>query len=146
MDESRKQLLQHPTDVINGFQVRPGYYNFNGAFEIPGGVGVNFTVHSFQATSCTLALFHNREDEPYALIPFPEDYRIGNTYSMIVYDLNISEFEYAYQFDGPFDPKKGLIFDKRKFILDPYARAVAGQRLWGEKQDEGFFYKASSPQ
>lgn len=47
MDESRKQLLQHPTDVINGFQVRPGYYNFNGAFEIPGGVGVNFTVHSF---------------------------------------------------------------------------------------------------
>ena len=26
MDESRKQLLQHPTDVINGFQVRPGYY------------------------------------------------------------------------------------------------------------------------
>ena len=55
MDESRKQLLQHPTDVINGFQVRPGYYNFNGAFEIPGGVGVNFTVHSIQATSCTLA-------------------------------------------------------------------------------------------
>lgn len=142
MDESRKQLLQHPTDVINGFQVRPGYYNFNGAFEIPGGVGVNFTVHSFQATACTLVLFHNREDEPYALIPFPEDYRIGNTYSMIVYDLNISELEYAYQFDGPFDPKKGLIFDKRKFILDPYARAVAGQRLWGEKQDEGFFYKA----
>ncbi len=142
MDESRKQLLQHPTDVINGFQVRPGYYTFNGAFEIPGGVGVNFTVHSFQATACTLVLFHNREDEPYALIPFPEDYCIGNTYSMIVYDLNISELEYAYQFDGPFDPKKGLIFDKRKFILDPYARAVAGQRLWGEKQDEGFFYKA----
>ena len=77
MDESRKQLLQHPTDVINGFQVRPGYYNFNGAFEIPGGVGVNFTVHSFQATACTLVLFRNREDEPYALIPFPEDYRIG---------------------------------------------------------------------
>ena len=25
---------------------------------------------------------------------------------------------------------------------NPYARAVAGQRLWGEKQDEGFFYKA----
>ena len=142
MDESRKQLLQHPTDVINGFQVRPGYYNFNGAFERPGGVGVNFTVHSVQATACTLVLFRNREDEPYALIPFPEDYRIGNTYSMIVYDLNISELEYAYQFDGPFDPKKGLIFDKRKFILDPYARAVAGQRLWGEKQDEGFFYKA----
>lgn len=132
--------MKQPTGMVNGFQVRPGYYEYNGAFEVAG--GVNFTVHSFEATSCTLVLFHNRENEPYAKIPFPDSYRIGNTYAMIVYDLDISEFEYAYQFDGPFDPTRGLIFNKDKYILDPYAKAVAGQRIWGEKQDEGFFYKA----
>lgn len=42
---------------------------------------------------------------------------------MIVFDLDIEEFEYAYRLDGPYDEKKGLRFDKNKILLDPYARA-----------------------
>ena len=50
---------------------------------------------------------------------------------MIVYGLNIEDFEYAYRVDGPYNPEKGLLFDKTKVLLDPYAKAVAGQRIWG---------------
>ena len=129
-----------PTDMINGFAVRPGLYLSNGASMVDG--GVNFTIHSYGATACTLCLFHRTEKEPYAVIPFPESYRIGNTYSMIVYGLEPTEFEYAYQFDGEYDPQKGLLFDKNNYILDPYAKAVVGQSEWGRKSGKDPFYKA----
>ena len=130
-----------PTDMINGFAVRPGLYLSNGASMVDG--GVNFTIHSYGATACTLCLFHRTEKEPYAVIPFPESYRIGNTYSMIVYGLEPTEFEYAYQFDGEYDEKKGLRFDKNNYILDPYARVVADQHRWCERTSmKNTLYKA----
>ena len=118
-----------PYDKISGFDVRPGFYEINGATAIPS--GVNFTIFSNQATYCELLLYKREADEPYAVLPFPEKYRIGNVWSMIVFDLDIEEFEYAYRFDGPYDPKRGLLFDKNNVVLDPYARAVTGQSKWG---------------
>lgn len=129
-----------PIDEINGFKVRPGLYEQNGATAIPS--GVNFTVPTNSGTSVELLLFRNREDEPYAVIPFPETYRIGNVYSMIVFDLNIEEFEYAYRVDGPYDKEKGLIFDKNRILLDMYAKSVTGQSEWGKKRSSKSFYKA----
>lgn len=129
-----------PLDEIAGFGVRPGYFHINGATEVAD--GVNFTIHSHNATYCELCLFHRTEDEPYAILPFPEHYRIGNVYSMIVFGLDIEEFEYAYRVDGPYNEKKGLLFDKDRFLLDPYAKAVTGQSVWGKKQAEDSFYKA----
>lgn len=87
-----------PMDVIAGFEVRPGMYELNGAVAIP--VGVNFTIHSCGATSCELLLFRRMEDEPYAVLKFPEHYRVGDVYSMIVFGLHITEFEYAYRLDA----------------------------------------------
>ncbi|MGP1613370.1 MAG: glycogen debranching protein, partial [Catonella sp.] len=129
-----------PIDEINGFKVRPGLYEQNGATAIPS--GVNFTVPTNGGTSVELLLFKNREDEPYAVIPFPKTYRIGNVYSMIVFDLNIEEFEYAYRVDGPYDKEKGLIFDKNRILLDMYAKSVTGQSEWGKKKSSKSFYKA----
>ena len=57
---------------------------------------------------------------------------------MIVYGLNIEEFEYAYRVDGPYRPEKGLLFDKNNILLDPYAKAVAGQRTWGIRWDHNY--------
>ena len=37
--------------------------------------------------------------------------------------------------------KKGLIFDKTKYLLDIYAKAVTGQGTWGSKPESGFQYK-----
>jgi len=121
---------------IEGFPVRPGMFDVNGATALPG--GVNFTVHTHDGTSVELLLFHKKEDEPYAVLPFPETYRIGDVYSMIVFGLNIEEFEYAYRVDGPNEPKKGLMFQKTEVLLDPYARAVAGQRIWGEQPSHSY--------
>ncbi len=127
-----------PMDIINGFEVRPGMYEINGATAIP--CGVNFTVYSYGATSCELLLYKRMEQEPYAVIPFPESYKIGKVYSMIVFGLNICDFEYAYRVDGPYDPGRGLLFNKENVLLDIYAKAVTGQSVWGIPQNN--FYKA----
>ena len=129
-----------PMDEIAGFEVRPGLYELNGAVAIP--VGVNFTIHSLGATTCELLLFRRMEDEPYAILKFPDHYRVGNVYSMIVFGLHITDFEYAYRLDGPYEPSKGLLFDKNNILLDIYAKAVTGQSVWGTKNKSGSFYKA----
>ncbi|MGE4549476.1 MAG: glycogen-debranching protein [Intestinibacillus sp.] len=130
-----------PLDRIAGFEVRPGFYEMYGATAIPG--GVNFTVQSRGATSCELLLFHDAADEePYAVLRFPELYKIGHVYSMIVFGLRIADFVYAYRLDGPYAPEKGLLFDKTRYLLDPYARAIAGQYPWGAQQKPGDSYRA----
>ena len=129
-----------PLEQIHGFQVRPGFYEINGATAFPN--GVNFTVITHSGTACELVLFHRQQSVPYAVIPFPEKYRIGSVYSMFIFGLKINEFEYAYRIDGPDQPEKGFLFDKTRYLLDPYARAVTGQSSWGQKLSPGNFYKA----
>ena len=137
----QKFISNHPYESvlmaeISGFPVRPGIYDLNGATPLQN--GVNFTIHTCGGTSCELLLFHRAQEEPFAVIPFPEAYKIGDVYSMIVYGLNIEEFEYAYRVDGPYRPEKGLLFDKNNILLDPYAKAVAGQRTWGIRWDHNY--------
>lgn len=126
------QFAVNPLGEVSGFPVRPGLFDVNGAMALP--IGVNFTVHTHRGSACELLLFRRGEEEPYAVLPFPEEYKIGDVYSMIVFGLNMEEFEYAYRVDGPYNLEKGLLFDKNHILLDPYAKAVAGQRIWGEKK------------
>lgn len=66
-----------------------GIYDLNGATPLQN--GVNFTIHTCGGTSCELLLFHRAQEEPFAVLPFPEAYKIGDVYSMIVYGLNIDD-------------------------------------------------------
>lgn len=125
-----------PMGIINGFPVRSGMFDVNGAMALPN--GVNFTIHTHDGTYCELLLFHKEQEEPFAVLPFPEEYKIGDVYSMIVFGLDIEEFEYAYRIDGPYCLEKGMLFDRNAILLDPYARAVAGQRVWGEKKLDAY--------
>lgn len=131
-----------PLDVVEGFKIRPGFFRMYGACEASN--GVSFTINSHGATRCTLLLFKPQASKPYARIPFPDSYSIGDTYSMLVYDIKPDEFEYAFSFDGPYEPAKGLLFNEENVLLDPYSRAVTGQRKWGEKPEGGkdFEYRA----
>lgn len=131
-----------PLDVVEGFKIRPGFFRMYGACVASN--GVSFTINSHGATRCTLLLFKPQASKPYARIPFPDSYRIGDTYSMLVFDIKPDEFEYAFSFDGPYEPAKGLLFNEEKVLLDPYSRAVTGQRKWGEKPEGGkdFEYRA----
>lgn len=131
-----------PLDAVEGFKIRPGFFRMYGACVASN--GVSFTINSHGATRCTLLLFKPQAPKPYARIPFPDSYRIGDTYSMLVFDIKPDEFEYAFSFDGPYEPAKGLLFNEENVLLDPYSRAVTGQRKWGEKPEGGkdFEYRA----
>jgi isoamylase len=121
----------YPTHEQSGYKFRRGRPLPFGATTVPN--GVNFSICSSAATACSLALFHKGEQEPFAEIPFPEEFRLGDVYSMIVFDLDYENLEYAFRIDGPWDPIVGHRFDKTKFLCDPYARVIAGRDVWLSK-------------
>ena len=123
-----------PTHKIGSLEYRVGRVFPFGAAIIDG--GVNFSVFSKTATGCTLVLFHHGHREPFAEIPFPEEFRIGNVYTMMVFGINVETTEYGYRFDGPYCPEKGLRFEPERVLLDPYAKSVSGRSVWGREPDE----------
>jgi len=126
-------INQSPTKRIGDLEYGPGHVLPLGATLMFD--GVNFSVFSKEATSCTLVLYHHGQKVPFQEIPFPDSFRIGHVYSMMVYGLNIETIEYGYRFDGPYDPKKGLRFDKNRVLLDPFARSISGRSVWGIEPD-----------
>ncbi|MEG1292138.1 MAG: glycogen debranching protein GlgX, partial [Lachnospiraceae bacterium] len=127
------RIDSYPTHELNGIKFRIGKALPFGATIVPG--GVNFSIYSKHATACELLLFHKREREPYAVIPLPQEFRIGDVYSIIVFDIDYVEVEYGYQMDGKFEPDSGYWFNKEKILLDPYAKSVSGRAVWGEEPD-----------
>jgi isoamylase len=123
----------YPTREYQGFKLRAGRQLPFGASAVPG--GVNFSVYSAHATACTLVLFEKGAQEPLVEIPFPDEFRIGNVFAMIVFGLDYENTEYGYRMDGPWDPADGYRFDKDKILMDPYAKAIAGRDVWGKTPD-----------
>src|SRR5437588_13042268 len=92
----------HPTHTYGEFKLRPGKPFPFGATLVPG--GVNFSIYSSVATSCTLVLFEKHEPQPFAEIPVPNEFRIGDVFTMTVFDLDYENIEYGFRMDGPYDP------------------------------------------
>ena len=124
-----ERIDAYPTHHYEGYDLRPGHPIPFGASLVAG--GINFSVFSSAATACTLVLFGKGEEAPKAEIPFPNEFRIGNTWSMTVFGLDLETTEYGYRMDGPWDPQSGHRFDKTKILLDPYAHAIGGRDVWG---------------
>jgi isoamylase len=122
-----------PTHAHAGYRLRAGRALPFGATFVPG--GVNFAISSRYATACSLVLFRKGEREPMAEIPFPDEFRIGNVFTMIVFDLDFENVEYAYRMEGPFDPAAGHRFDPTALLLDPYAKAIGGRDVWRQAPD-----------
>lgn len=122
-----------PMKIIGDFKIGPGIPLLNGAFAFPG--CVNFSVSSSKAYSCELILYKSGAHEPFAILPFPEEYRIGTIFSMLVFDLNPDEIEYGFRVDGIYHFPSGYVFDRTKILLDPYAKMVSGRNVWGKKPD-----------
>jgi isoamylase len=131
----------YPTHHQQGYDLRAGRVFPFGATVVPG--GVNFSVCSSAATSCVLVLFQKGEHEPLVEIPFPDEFRIGNTWAMTVFGLEIETTEYGYRMDGPWAPERGQRFDASHVLLDPYARAIGGRAVWGKvpNWDDGFQHR-----
>jgi isoamylase len=105
-----------PTDNVGGFDVRPGNFLLNGATTVSG--GVNFTIHSVYAVECTLLLFRPYAKIPYARLRFPDSYKIGNTYSMLVFGLDMRLILSMHiPLTVRMNPKKALFLIKRNTFL-----------------------------
>lgn len=135
-----KLIDTFPTNTIKGLAYRVGRVFPFGASLCEDGA-VNFSIFSKEATSCTLVLFHHGQEKPFVEIPFPDEFRIGNVYTMLIYGIDIETTEYGYRFDGPYNPAKGQLFDKSKVLLDPYAKSVSGRSIWGVKPDSKTQFK-----
>lgn len=128
----------HPTHTYEGYKLRCGKAFPFGANLVPG--GINFSIFSSYATSCTLVLFEKQAKEPLVEIPFPEEFRIGNVYCMTVFDLDYENLEYGYRMDGPNNFQEGHWFDKSKIVMDPYAKVIGGRDVWGVIPDWNDIY------
>ncbi len=89
--------------------------------------GVQFVVFSRSATGMRLLLYDRVEDlEPSEVIKFQrETDRWGDIWSIFVPEMGAGQL-YHFQAEGPHDPGRGMRFDSRARLIDPYARALAG--------------------
>ena len=95
--------------------------------------GVNFSVFSRYATSCTLVLFKPEARDPYVEIPLdPLANRTGQVWHVFVEGLDAG-VQYGYRFDMQPNPDPRFHrFDPSKVLLDPYGLALSNGGSWGE--------------
>jgi len=99
------------------------------------GNGVNFALFSEHATGVELCLFEDREaTEENVRIPITE--RTDQVWHVFLPDVRPGQL-YGFRVSGPYDPEHGLRFNSSKLLLDPYAKAIAGEVNWS---DEMFGY------
>ena len=120
-----------PTDTLEGFRTRPGKPLPFGVSHVPG--GLNFSIYTSAGTACTLVLFSRESNTCLTEIKIPDHYRIGDVYSIIIYDLDDEDIEYGFRIDGPNAPQDGYRFDPEKILMDPYAKVISGRDRWGEE-------------
>ncbi len=89
--------------------------------------GVNFCLYARGATAVELLLFDTPEaPQPQKTIRLdPHKNRTFHYWHVFVVGLSAGQ-TYAYRVDGPYEPSKGLRFNRNKVLLDPYARSVVG--------------------
>ena len=90
--------------------------------------GVQFVVFSRHATGMRVLLYNRvRDREPAEIIELdPESDRWGDMWSVFVPGIGAGQL-YHFQADGPFEPQLGHRFDSRARLIDPYAKALAGE-------------------
>ena len=125
-------LLGRSFDPVSMFD-RPPSLRFN--YPLPYGAilqddGVQFVVFSRSAKAMRVLLYNHVDDrEPYEIIDFDPDLnRWGDIWSVFVPGMTAGQL-YHLQADGPFLPDRGYRFDSRARLIDPYAKALAGDFL-----------------
>ncbi|PYJ54200.1 MAG: glycogen debranching enzyme GlgX [Verrucomicrobia bacterium] len=99
------------------------------------GNGVNFALFSEAATSVDLCLFDNIEArQENVRIPVTE--HTDQVWHVFLPDARPGQL-YGFRVSGPYEPERGLRFNSSKLLLDPYAKAIAGEVNWA---DEMFGY------
>src|SRR5207302_854642 len=92
------------------------------------GNGVNFAIFSENATSVDLCLFDNI-DAAQENIRIPMTEHTDQVWHVFLPDVRPGQL-YGYRVYGPYDPERGMRFNSSKLLIDPYAKAIAGQVNW----------------
>ncbi len=92
--------------------------------------GVQFVVFSRSATAMRVLLYDNVDDrDPSEMVRYnPDTDRWGDVWSIFIPGLAPGQL-YHFQADGPYEPELGQRFDGSARLIDPYARALAGNFL-----------------
>jgi isoamylase len=99
------------------------------------GNGVNFALFSEHAAGVELCLFDSiQASKENVRIPVKE--HTEQVWHVFLPDVRPGQL-YGFRASGPYDPKRGLRFNSSKLLLDPYAKAIAGEVSWA---DEMFGY------
>lgn len=91
------------------------------------GQGTNFALFSERAERVELCLFGDDGEETRVDLDEVDAY-VWHGYLPSVQPGQL----YGYRVHGPYDPANGKRFNPSKLLLDPYAKAVAGQVEWGQ--------------
>ncbi|PKI90736.1 glycogen debranching enzyme GlgX [Actinomycetales bacterium SN12] len=91
------------------------------------GQGTNFALFSEHAERVELCLFDDDGEETRVDLVEVDAY-VWHGYLPSVQPGQL----YGYRVHGPYDPPNGKRFNPSKLLLDPYAKAVAGQVDWGQ--------------
>lgn len=105
------------------------------------GEGVNFALYSEHATGVDLCLFENA-DSPQEQTRVRMTEHTDQVWHVFLPDIRPGQL-YGYRVYGPYDPAKGHRFNASKLLIDPYAKALAGQIEWS---DEMLGYNHRAPQ
>jgi isoamylase len=101
------------------------------------GKGVNFALYSEHATGVELCLFDDVGTE--VRVPLRE--RTAFVWHAYLPGVGPGQL-YGYRVDGPYEPHRGLRFNRNNLLLDPYAKALDGK----ESFEAGLFaYQIGAP-
>jgi glycogen operon protein len=92
------------------------------------GTGTNFSIFSEVADRVELCLFDHEDRE--TRIDLPE--RTALCWHAYLPNVRPGQL-YGYRVHGPYDPLNGTRCNPAKLVLDPYAKAIAGDIKWNEK-------------
>jgi isoamylase len=103
------------------------------------GRGTNFAIFSANASKVEVCIFDASGKHETGRIQLPE--YTNQVFHGYLPDVGPGTF-YGYRVHGPYEPAKGHRFNPNKLLLDPYARAHAGELKWdaavfGYKMESG---------
>ncbi len=88
--------------------------------------GTNFALYSEQATGVRVCFFDEQGKEA-DCVALKE--RTAFVWHGFTRGIKPGQ-RYGYRVDGPWEPDAGLRFNSAKLLVDPYARAIAGEVDW----------------
>jgi glycogen operon protein len=93
------------------------------------GRGTNFALFSANATKVELCLFDSSGRREVQRVRLPE--KTDDVWHGYLSHVSPGQL-YGYRVDGPYDPHAGHRFNANKLLLDPYAKALAGEFTWND--------------